>query len=80
MDFAFPRIIDVINSAESSSLAGSAKFVSGLFDAETSNILTDMKRLFTATWISSAHTFRNMVMVNAAQKIDNVARTGTGQP
>jgi len=80
LDFALPRIIDVINSAGSSSLVSSTTFVSGRFDAETSKVVTDMKRLFTATWISSAHTFRNMVMVNAAQNIDNNARTGTGQP
>ena len=80
LDFTPPRIIDVINSAGSSSLVSSTTFVSGRFDAETSKVVTDMNRLFTATWISSAHTFRNMVMVNAAQNIENNARTGTGQP
>jgi len=79
-DFALPRIIDVINSAGSSSLASSTTFVGGRFDAETAKISTDMKRLFTATWISSAHTFRNMVMVGHDQNIDNGAWQGNDQP
>ncbi|PUU82634.1 hypothetical protein B9Z19DRAFT_966898 [Tuber borchii] len=80
MDFSGPRIIEVINSAGSSSLASATTFVGGVFDAETSKIEVDMKRLLTATWISSAYTFRNMLMVDAEQNIDNVALKGTGQP
>ncbi|CUS11032.1 unnamed protein product, partial [Tuber aestivum] len=80
MDFNLPRIIDVINSAGSSSLVSSTTFVGGRFDAETSTIEKDMKRLFTATWISSAHTFRNMLMVGDKQNIPNAAHTGKDQP
>ena len=79
-DFLYPRIIDVINSAGSSSLVSSTTFVGGRFDAETSTIEKDMTRLFTATWISSAHTFRNMLMVSDQQNIPNAALQGTGQP
>jgi len=82
VDFSVPRIIDVINSAGSSSLVSST-FVGGRLDAETSKISTDMKRLFAATWISSAHTFRNMLMVEGEEYIDNIdneARQGNDQP
>jgi len=79
-DFSIPRIIDVINSAGSSSLVSSTTFVSGRFDAASANIPTDMKRLFTATWISTAHTFRNMLMTGAKQGIDNGASQGNDQP
>ena len=80
LDFSGPRIIDMINSAGSSSLVSSTTFVGGRFDAETSTIEKDMTRLFTATWIASAHTFRNMLMVSDQQNIPNVALQGTGQP
>ncbi|PWW75429.1 hypothetical protein C7212DRAFT_364595 [Tuber magnatum] len=80
LDFTRPRVIDVINSAGSSSLVSSTTFVGGRFDAETSTIEKDMIRLFTATWISSAHTFRNMLMVSQDQNIPNVARNEAGQP
>ncbi|KAG0137030.1 hypothetical protein HOY82DRAFT_598059 [Tuber indicum] len=79
-DFMGPRVIDVINSAGSSSLASSTTFVGGRFDAETSSIERDMDRLFTATWISSVHTFRNMLMVTGEQNIPNAALGGTKQP
>ncbi|KAG0634492.1 hypothetical protein HOY80DRAFT_928662 [Tuber brumale] len=79
-DFMGPRVIDVINSAGSSSLASSTTFVGGLFDAQSSSIQNDMDRLFTATWISSAHTFRNMLMVSGEQSFDNAALDKTKQP
>jgi len=74
------RIIDVINSAGSSSLVSSTTFVGGRFDAESSTIETDMTLLFTATWISSAHTFPNMLMISDQQNIPNVALQRTRQP
>ena len=80
MDFSGPRIIEMINSAGSSSLVSSTTFVGGRFDAETSTIEKDMTRLFTATWISTADTFRNMLMVGDQQNIPNAALKGTGQP
>ncbi|PWW75431.1 hypothetical protein C7212DRAFT_281828 [Tuber magnatum] len=80
LDFSRPRVFDVINSAGSSSLVSSTTFVGGRFDAETSTIEKDMIRLFTATWISSAHTFRNMLMVSQDQNIPNAARNEAGQP
>ena len=81
MDFSSARIIEMINSAGSSSLVSSTTFVGGRFDAETSTIEKDMTRLFTATWISSADTFRNMLMYgDQRQNIPNAALKGTGQP
>jgi len=81
LDFAGPRIVDVINSAGPSSLVSSSTFAGAMFDAETSTIEKDMTRLFTATWISTAHTFRNMLMVgDDRQNFRNAAETGTGQP
>ncbi|PWW75441.1 hypothetical protein C7212DRAFT_281842 [Tuber magnatum] len=80
LDFGQARIIDVVNSAGSSSLVSAATFVGDRFDAETASIEKDMIRLFTATWISSAHTFRNMLMVSDQQNIPNAARNGAGKP
>jgi len=81
LDFFDPRIIDMVNSAGSSSLASSSTFVGERFDAQSSKIKTDMTRLFTATWISTAHTFRNMLMVgDNTQDIPNAAHKGTEQP
>ena len=80
LDFAHPRIIEVINSAGSSSLTSSSTFVGGRFDAASATIQTDMKRLFTATWISTAHTFRNMIMTGPGQGIENGASQANEQP
>ena len=79
-DFGSPRIVEVINSAGPSSLVSASTFAGGVFDAETSTIEKDMTRLFTATWISTAHTFRNMLMVDDRQNFGNAAEGGTGQP
>jgi len=78
VDFSVSRIIDVIASVGSSLV--SSTFVGGRFDAETSKISTDMKQLFTATGISSAHTFRNMLMVGLEQNIDNELGKGMINP
>src|SRR5690606_11643239 len=80
IDFAQPRMVEVINSAGWSSLASSMTFVSGRFDAETSTIEKDIKRLLVATWIASRDTFRNMVMYNSDQNFDNAALDPKGEP
>ncbi|KAI5785835.1 hypothetical protein EDC01DRAFT_661555 [Geopyxis carbonaria] len=81
LDFARPRIIDVINAAGASSLQSAMTFVDQFFDAETASLHRDIERLLTATWIASCHTFRNMVMVGVGtQNILNAATDGGAQP
>jgi len=81
LDFANPRIIDVINSAGPSSLVSSTTFAGGVFDAETSTVDKDIKRLLVATFIASCHTFRNMLMVgDNKQNIPNAAISGKNEP
>ncbi|PUU82623.1 hypothetical protein B9Z19DRAFT_916205, partial [Tuber borchii] len=79
-DFSSPRIVDMINSAGPSSLVSSSTFASGAFDARSATIEKDMTRLLTATWISTAYTFRNMLMVSDQQSLGNEALDDTRAP